>query len=868
MIFKNQKLQKVCATLILISMVSFGFAIKPQKAEAGIPVIDAIGNAIKTLILTKETTQTVLTVKAALKEVLKQVAMAVAKRLLAEMTKSTVNWINSGFHGKPLFLENPESFFENITKREIRTLVDIFGYDSARYPYGRGWSLGIIGAYKRTLDQSAAYSLSQVEWSATQAERDLFLQNYRSNFNIGGWNGLLLHTQYPQNNAIGFMMLATDEIARRTDKSPDSDSPIGKLKQDLEKGLGFFSQEACSTNPGLETDPNNPPTFNASKEVPYEEPPRSNYNSDDEYRVALGDYNREYQNRVATTRASWEGQNLCQGPWVKNTPGFVAANSIVRALGAGQNLTELQAALGGSLSAIFDALLSKLFSEGVSALASRNNPPPPQEDNWDYLGNRLGSGPTDSGDPFSWPDQEVNLDKFRKQVLGKTIITAADGSITERVGNTEQGTYKSPGEPLDPGDSMIQGGEYIPGDIYNTERELALLDNPNSPGNPGLMQYLSAIWPKARQLDICLPGPNYKWEERVDDQVSRFVEEIQAEIGGTDKDEQREGGIIIKEVNFAASFFKDWVRNEMLTSLPSAYTFLNAINTLEDYQQMIPELRSQISRKHEALAMLTAVRTQLVKTFTGQPTPGDSEEKRLVQIWKQYEAIRPYISNSFTVEDSRAQQDSLKLTLGRLNEYTVSCVAERQEKKWNIPPPDSKGDRWSNSYGTASFNTDERDKLMMNAPTETLRVITSTRKGTERELFCSLPAYNGYSHGESPEGKILFQNPFDRRDFGGNVLYPEIPRLGGRIPDTDSMGSKTVSIDCNDIFRSYSTDYKGDIPGALIIEATPTPDDINPGNDPPPPPPPPPPGGACDPAIDPNCVPPGGCGGQGQIACS
>ena len=106
--------------------------------------------------------------------------------------------------------------------------------------------------------------------------------------------------------------------------------------------------------------------------------------------------------------------------------------------------------------------------------------------------------------------------------------------------------------------------------------------------------------------------------------------------------------------------------------------------------------------------------------------------------------------------------------------------------------------------------------------------------------------------------------------MGSNVRYPELPLLGGNF-HTATMGTKSFEVDCNDIFRSYSTDYKGDIPGELIIENAPTPDDTTPPptNPPPPPgtPPPPPPPQACDPNVDPNCVPPGGCGGQGQIAC-
>jgi len=64
------------------------------------------------------------------------------------MTKSVTNWINSGFHGAPLFLENPGSFFQDIGKYEIKNLVDEFGYDPNRFPFGQAFALNTINAYK------------------------------------------------------------------------------------------------------------------------------------------------------------------------------------------------------------------------------------------------------------------------------------------------------------------------------------------------------------------------------------------------------------------------------------------------------------------------------------------------------------------------------------------------------------------------------------------------------------------------------------------------------------------------------------------------------------------------------------------------
>src|SRR3989344_1909130 len=394
MILNNQKIQKAITAAILIALITTPL-LMPKKVEAaGWPVIDAIGNALESLILVKETTQTAIATKDVLKTILKQVAMAAAKRLLGEMTKSTVNWINTGFHGKPLFLENPDSFFKDITKSEIKRLVDVFGYDSVRYPYGRNWSLGIIDRYKSQLDINANYS-----YSLSNVINDTdFLDQYRRDFSIGGWNGLLLHTQYPQNNAIGFQMLANEELARRIDVGPIPSNEIGKVQNLLQQGQGFLSPQICSTNSSYYNliNPYKPATFKYDEE--WDPPPlydRTSYMKTDPqsglrvpddaaYLAAKGAYDlyvSGYNSREGIAQTNWSNVNKCPpradgSPGLINTtPGGVVANEIMESLNMGREQALLANAMGNSLTAIFDALLNKLINKdgGLNEIASRSN---------------------------------------------------------------------------------------------------------------------------------------------------------------------------------------------------------------------------------------------------------------------------------------------------------------------------------------------------------------------------------------------------------------------------------------------------------------------------------------------------------------
>jgi len=894
--FKNPKIQRTVASLILISLFlpSLMFLSLPKQAEAaGIPVFDAVGNALEAIVkfltatnTAANVTNTAFTVKNFLKEILREVLKTIAKRALAELTKSTVNWINSGFHGKPLFLENPDSFFKDITKFEIKRLVDTLGYSSSRYPYGRNWSLGIIGAYKRQIDYNAAYSLSLLNLNEAidQANFETSLQNYRSNFNIGGWNGLTLHTQYPQNNVFGFQMGANEELARRIDVGPIPSNEIGKVQNLLQQGQGFLSPQVCRSNPSLVQNPYNPPTFKydaedppvpadfrANMDVPDFDP--RNYTLENgvlydraAYQLALTAYN----SRKGIAQVSWTSQNTCTGGWANTTPGYVAASQITRALGSKFSQNELGQALGVSLSAIFDALLSKLFDTGLNALASKSNPEPENEDNWDYLGNTLGSPDDDPNrDIFSGPDQEIVLDEFKKQILGKTIISSADGSTTEKIGNGDDGRYV-------PGRSPASG-EYVMGDIARTETELALMDNLQ--GSPGVMQVLAATWPNIRQLDMCLPGPNLGWEDRLDEERDRVGQQLQVKVNDSDGRTALLAATAYRNLKFAVDFYKDWAKKKMLLELPSAPTFLDAINGVRDFDQQATELRERLRRKIEALARLRAIAGRLY-TITSQPSPGTQDEKELIDQKKQYDSIWYSISNVTTLEDTKAELNIAQERLGNVTDLLFSCSQERRAAGWNVLPnwgasdaPKGKTSILLNKIGQIYAKPvlgPHNDKTLL-----IWRNYIQT--GQEIEQFCGLPVADGYTHDS-------FINPKDPTEGGQNVGYKDIPLINGadvfrfktkKLLVFSSTNRVAIQLSCDNVYASTLLDYKGSIPSANIDlkdappeptneEGIPGDEGATEGKDTAPPPPPP---QACDPNTDPNCVPPGGCGGAGQIAC-
>src|SRR5258706_4113389 len=51
------------------------------------------------------------------------IAYTLAKIVLAKLTASSLNWINSGFNGSPTFVQDPGSFFKSIADEEVSTFT-------------------------------------------------------------------------------------------------------------------------------------------------------------------------------------------------------------------------------------------------------------------------------------------------------------------------------------------------------------------------------------------------------------------------------------------------------------------------------------------------------------------------------------------------------------------------------------------------------------------------------------------------------------------------------------------------------------------------------------------------------------------------
>lgn len=168
-------------------------------------------------------------------ECINGVAYSLAKAQLAAMTQKTVNWINSGFGGDPLFLKSPDSFYESLGKSTVRTFLGPIADYSVKdiYPYGRDFARSTIANNRATIQDKLQSTLrNSLVDGATE-------EDFANDFSKGGWNGWFALTQTPQNNPLGFNIIATQELADKKSKE------AAQQRDELAQNNGFLSQKRC-----------------------------------------------------------------------------------------------------------------------------------------------------------------------------------------------------------------------------------------------------------------------------------------------------------------------------------------------------------------------------------------------------------------------------------------------------------------------------------------------------------------------------------------------------------------------------------------------------------------------------------------------
>ncbi len=266
----SNRLKKSIVLVLLVSMVfSTSFFIQPKKAEAAAAscllsaigsLISGIGGALSGImsvpVADRPTENSTATgagagVGSNLGQCLLQVlARVAAQTIIHNFTKSTLTWINSGFHGSPSFVTNPEAFLSDVgdiaAGQFIQGLGDVGQILCSPFDLNLrisfGLSLGVGGATSPRY-QYVGCRLSDVQ------------KNIYNTFVGGQWGGNqgwqnFVSISQGANNPYGAYLYGKDAMTQQIA------AKTGTQLQKLNWGSGFLSSESCTDASGNPVDVN------------------------------------------------------------------------------------------------------------------------------------------------------------------------------------------------------------------------------------------------------------------------------------------------------------------------------------------------------------------------------------------------------------------------------------------------------------------------------------------------------------------------------------------------------------------------------------------------------------------------------------
>jgi hypothetical protein len=228
--------------VVLVIAVSIAVTAFPQSTHAqltgpGMPVFDFANATINTV--TSGAVTSLSTAYQARKGPagsgigLDNIAWLVAKLAIQMMTKSVVNWINSGFSGAPAFVTNLPLFLQQVADVAAGTFIHQLATNGAlKSPFQSQVAQAASTQYYQSTSGGGFFSANAYTLSGLLQNDAAFLNG---NFSQGGWSGWLQAVLYPQNNPQGAQILAIAGTARQAAAAQ------GTQSTQLGWGQGFLS---------------------------------------------------------------------------------------------------------------------------------------------------------------------------------------------------------------------------------------------------------------------------------------------------------------------------------------------------------------------------------------------------------------------------------------------------------------------------------------------------------------------------------------------------------------------------------------------------------------------------------------------------
>jgi len=238
-------------TLLATVALSFAFVtlytpqlkvVKVENAEATAKALEVTQWVNRTLLTTSNVLQTAMSTFLSslnVKEyILDPIAWVAAKGIIASATNSIVSWVNSGFKGAPMFVQDMKSYLQNINVNLTTEFVDELTYA----PY-------VTGPFRGDIQD--AFSNAFADLITTEAPRGVSVYDNTfdqklialtdGKFGADSWDDWFKVVNNPQTyTPYGNLMAVQRESERRVAEAQTNEKNL------LNFGDGFISNKVCS----------------------------------------------------------------------------------------------------------------------------------------------------------------------------------------------------------------------------------------------------------------------------------------------------------------------------------------------------------------------------------------------------------------------------------------------------------------------------------------------------------------------------------------------------------------------------------------------------------------------------------------------
>ncbi len=155
-----------------------------------------------------------------------QIGYCAVNEIIAEIGRATVAWINSGFEGNPVFVDNPEQFFADIADIQAGNFLNEVSNGFLCSPIKNIVRVNLATRY----NSSVSPYQSQCTFSSVSGNVEQFMSG-----ETFSWEDWYSYTQVPSNSAYGATIQGNIELDSRIAQS------LGVQSKLLDWGRGFLS---------------------------------------------------------------------------------------------------------------------------------------------------------------------------------------------------------------------------------------------------------------------------------------------------------------------------------------------------------------------------------------------------------------------------------------------------------------------------------------------------------------------------------------------------------------------------------------------------------------------------------------------------